>query len=84
MNNYYFTFGGNHRVHQGNDLISLRDYWVRVTAESQGLAREFFIEHFSTPLMERGAMCWSFQYDEETFNKEYFPKGEYKNLTTAP
>ncbi len=80
MSNYYFTFGANHRVYHGNDLISLKDYWVRVTAESYGKAREFFIKHFSTPFMERGAMCWSMQYEEKKFNKEYFPKGEYKHL----
>lgn len=80
MENYYFTFGANHRTHKGDDLISLRDYWVRVIAESYGKAREIFVEHFSTPCMERGAMCWSFQYGEKSFSPEYFPKGEYRLL----
>ena len=80
MKDFYFTFGANHRVHQGNDLISLKDYWVRVTADDYGKAREIFIERFSTPLMERGAMCWSFQYDEDKFSRQYFPLGEYNHF----
>ena len=78
--NYYFTFGSNHRVHRGNDLIALNNYWVRVIAESYGKAREIFVERFSTPFMERGAACWSMQYEEDKFNKSYFPLGEYKLL----
>ena len=83
-NNYYFTFGSNHRVHHGNDLIALNNYWVRVVAESHGKARKIFIEQFSTPKMERGAMCWSFQYDEDKFDKSYFPLGEYAVLNQQP
>ena len=81
MENYYFTFGSNHRVHIGNDLIALNNHWVRVVAESYGKAREIFIERFSTPLMERGAMCWSMQYEEGKFKPEYFPEGEFKRIT---
>ena len=80
MENYYFTFGSNHRVHQGNDLIALNNHWVRVVAESFGKAREIFVEQFSTPRMERGAACWWFQYTEDTFKKSYFPCGEYAML----
>ena len=80
MKDYYFTFGSNHRVHQGNDLIALNNHWVRITAESYGTAREIFVEQFSTPFMERGAACWSFQYEEDKFNKSYFPLGEYGHI----
>lgn len=85
MKEYYFTFGQDHRQAAGlpdDSGMNMRNHWVRVTADSYMKARMIFIDEFSSKRMERGAACWSFQYEERDFekSKHYFPGGEYKHL----
>lgn len=72
MNNYYFTFGYNHRDKAGNVM---RDWWVRVKATGPEWARDKFIDQFTTKYMDNPAR-WSMQYDDNTFDPSWFPKGE--------
>ncbi len=74
MKNYYFTFGQDH---VNNDGKMMRDYWVRVESTSYNAARETFVDEFSSIEMPR-PMGWSWQYEEENFDKSFFPAGEYK------
>ena len=74
MNNYYFTFGQVHTTRQGKPL---RNYWVRVVASDSSIARCIFITLFCIPNLE-DVRKWSHQYDEESFNSEYFPEGELR------
>lgn len=76
-NNYYFTFG---QVHRTIDGISMKDNWVRVIAKDYISARKIFIEQFSSINMESPDK-WAFQYEEDDFNPNFFPSGEYLLLT---
>lgn len=73
MNNYYFTFGQNHWHRDG---IPMSNYWVRVVAESYDKAREIFIQRFTSVYMQ-DPMKFAFQYEENKFKPNYFPKGEF-------
>lgn len=73
MKNYYFTFGQSHFTRNG---YPMKDVWVRVVSENYNDARTKFIDNFTTHNMIRPD-SWAFQYEEENFNKEYFPAGEY-------
>lgn len=73
MENYYFTFGSNHNKTDGTPL---KDYWVRVIADSYGEARDLFIEKFTSIYMDAKDK-FAFQYDDKSFEKHYFRKGEY-------
>jgi len=55
----------------------MKDYWVRVVAESYGQAREIFIDRFSKRFMGKPDK-WAFQYEENKFHSRYCPRGEYK------
>jgi len=70
---YYFTFGQSHCQEDGTPM---KDYWVEVIADNYTEARRIFIEQFSSVCMESPDK-WSFQYEENEFNKTYFPKGCY-------
>jgi hypothetical protein len=74
MKNYYFTFGQNHCLTDG---YSMCDHWVRVRAKDYTRARELFVKEFSSLYMP-AVDKWAFQYEEEGFKKDYFPKGEYQ------
>jgi len=76
MNKYYFTFGQDH---YNIECVAMRDYYVLVTANDYGEAREIFIKNFTSIEMSQSDK-WSHQYEENTFNSEYFPKGEYASL----
>ncbi len=73
MKNFYFTFGSNHLLKNG---YAMNNNWIRVQAVDYNIARQLFIEKFSSVFMER-PLGWSFQYGEKYFNSSYFPKGEY-------
>ena len=74
MKDYYFTFGQGHTNNEG---LILRNYWVRVKADSYDKAREIFINEFSSKQLPR-PMQWGFQYEGlDYFKPEYFPGGEY-------
>ena len=77
MKNYYFTFGQDHVNNEG---VPMKDYWVRVESDSYNTARETFIEQFSSIEMER-PLGWSMQYEEEHFDRSFFPAGEYKFIS---
>lgn len=72
MNNYYFTFGQDHRDVHG---FPLKNFWVRVVAGNYNRAREVFIQQFSSQYMTRPDK-WAFQYEEPQFKPELFPSGE--------
>lgn len=74
MNNYYFTFG---TAHVTNDGVRLQNYWVRVLAKNTGEARDKFVEQFTSIEMESPDK-FAFQYNDQTFEPEYFPSGEYR------
>lgn len=74
--NYYFTFGQSHHTKEGTPM---KDYYVRVQAESYSKARELFVELFSKKHMPTPA-TWAFQYPEIQMDKSYYPKGEYTTI----
>ena len=73
MENYYFTFGSNHRMTNGQ---ALHNRWIRVVAESYNEARSIFVEKFTSVFMEAKDK-FAFQYDEKSFDKTYCPEGEH-------
>jgi len=73
MKNYYFTFGTDHNLIDGTRM---HNSWVRVVAENYNLARQIFIEQFSSVYL-CATDKWAFQYEEANFKREYFIKGEY-------
>lgn len=70
LKKYYFTFGTNHTHPETGD--SMGDYWVEVHAENDNEARTIVISKFG--------LKWSIQYDPETFEQRWFPKGCYEIL----
>lgn len=76
MKNYYFTFGQSHINIEGH---SMRDYWVTVIASSYFKARDIFINDFSSIYMT-APNKWAFQYEEEKFEADLFPGGEFMVL----
>lgn len=56
MNNFYFTFGSNHVTSDG---ASLGQHYVKITAESEGEARD--------QMAQARGLKWSFSYPEEHF-----------------
>jgi hypothetical protein len=54
----------------------MKDYYVRVQAESYTKARELFVELFARKHMPT-PLTWAFQYPESEMNKRYYPMGEY-------
>lgn len=74
MKNYYFTFGQHHRLIDG---YPMKDHWVRIKAHDAMRARLLFVTDFSSQNMESSDK-WAFQYEEEKFDKSYYPKGEYQ------
>lgn len=77
MKNFYFTFG---QAHYSEDGTAMADYYVTVTAPDYITARGYFCQHFALPIMGRPDK-WSFQYEEDDFDKSYCPNGEYEHLT---
>ena len=73
MKNYYFTFGQDHNLLNG---APMKDCWVRVCADSYQKARFLFVKHFTLMFMSDPAK-WAFQYEEEKFDRSFFPGGEY-------
>lgn len=73
MKSYYFTFGQADIALNGDVM---RNYYVKVTAHSYGAARGLFCVLFAKPLMGLSDR-WAFQYEEDMFDKSYFPGGEY-------
>lgn len=76
MENYYFTFGQSHVDKEGNPL---KDFFVRVSAESYQMARCIFLEWAKHNLPS--ANKWSMQYNENNFNKSYYSNGELTFLS---
>lgn len=74
MKNFYFTFGQSHYTKK---RVPMKDYWVRVVANNWDEARIKFIENFSSVYMDTPDK-WAFQYDEDDFDNQFFPNGEYK------
>lgn len=77
MNKFYFTFGQSHFTEDG---VPMNDYYVTVNATDEISARIHFSNHFALPIMGRKDK-WAFCYTDSSFNKVYFPNGEYDNLT---
>ncbi len=73
MKNFYFTFGTNHVMKNGQQL---HNRWIRVVAASYNEARTLFVEKFTSVFMEAPDK-FAFQYDEESFDKSYFREGEH-------
>lgn len=57
----------------------MKNFWVRVTAESYEKAREIFVEQFTEVYMQ-DANKFSFQYTEEEFSPELFPGAEFAHI----
>jgi hypothetical protein len=77
MENFYFTFGQAHQTKQGK---SLRNSWVRVVAETEEEATEFFMVCFMNTEME-SETNWSMCYTEECFDESFYPDGEFALIT---
>ncbi|KKN06718.1 hypothetical protein LCGC14_1074450 [marine sediment metagenome] len=73
MKNYYFTFGQNH---WNSDGVPMKNFWVRVVATDYEIARQIFVDKFTSQKMESPDK-FSFQYEEKDFSSEFFPQGEY-------
>lgn len=73
MNNYYFTFG---QAHYNNKGELMRNYWVRVKAKDYQTARQLFVDLFTSIHMPKKD-AFVMQYEEEYFERKYFPGGEY-------
>jgi len=69
MKTYYFTFGTNH-IHHG---MCMANYWIQITAPSYGEAR--------TAMFEKYTDKWAFQYDDDSFDRSFFPGGMYEAIT---
>ncbi len=74
LTRHYFTFGTNHMTnfplpHGGR----LADYWVTVEAEEDH--RKIFMDQFTEHYCPRRVQ-FSMEYDDDDFNREYFPNGE--------
>lgn len=79
MKNYYFTFGQGHSTIED---VPMKDYYVRVISDTYENARLLFIQEFTSIYMEN-LDKWSFQYEEDEFNPESFPGGEYLVIETS-
>jgi len=66
MEKHYFSFGQNH-THRYNGVTLDCDGIVEIQAEDAGEARQKMFDAFGPK--------WAFQYTEETYNPEYFPRG---------
>ncbi len=66
MNKHYFTFGQDHAHRYGRTTLDC-DSVVEITARDGHVAREKMFDLFGQK--------WSFQYTEETYKEEYFPRG---------
>jgi len=66
MKRYYFTFGQNH-LHRVRGVTLDCDSVVEITAPDTDAARAVMFELFGNK--------WSMQYDDDTYNPEYFPRG---------
>lgn len=73
MENFYFTFGQNH--YHPSTGESMRNYWIKITANNENDARNVMFEKFGEK--------WCFSYTEEGFegSKRHFPQGEYAHFT---
>ena len=81
MENFYFTFGGDHIQVVGDDRgMVMNNHWVKVTAKDYGKARGIFVTRFTLIYMKTPD-SWAFQYPEKHFEREYFPAGEYMHIT---
>ncbi len=71
VNKWCFTFGQAHcHPVTGNPL---RDYWVEVIAGDFDAARDLMVKVFGTK--------WCGQYESETFDTSYFPRGKFITLS---
>ena len=59
MNTYYLTFPYR--------LTEIRDGYYKVSAETYDQAREKVVERFGR--------TWAFLYEENRFQRKYFPQG---------
>lgn len=65
---FYFTFGQDH--FHPETCVLLSDYWIRTIGFSFIEARKLMFGLFESK--------WSFQYNENDFESQYFPKGCYE------
>lgn len=72
MNDYFVTFGKNHR-HPKEPTIKLLPYWARVTAKDYESAKQAIIARFSLN-------GWSMLFIKDDFEKEPFEMGEYEHI----
>lgn len=66
MKKYFFTFGQKH-THRHGDVTLDCDSVVLIRANSYSDARLKMVETFGCK--------WAFQYSEDEFKPEYFPRG---------
>lgn len=79
METFYFTFGQAHETIDGQPM---KDFYVKVHAETYDMARAVFINTFTTPLMP-SPNKWSFQYTEKEFIGHvaaFYPKGCFATI----
>jgi len=55
------------RADAGGQSHPLRDNWIEIVAENDGLARERMVESFGDK--------WALQYEDADWKPEYFPGG---------
>jgi len=66
MSKHYFTFGQCH-THRYDSITLDCDSVVEIEARDGHQAREKMFELFGAK--------WGFQYTEDTYDQEYFPRG---------
>ena len=74
MNIFYFTFGSDHNLNDGTRMMNR---YVTVYAEDHRIARQQFIDLFSS-IYNETPLSWAFQYNEGEYNpKLWANEGEY-------
>ncbi|MBW8034105.1 MAG: hypothetical protein FVQ79_00105 [Planctomycetes bacterium] len=66
MKTYYFSFGQDH-THRIDGVTLDADVLLKVTAEGYNEARQKVFDAIGPK--------WSFQYDDDTMDLKYFPRG---------
>lgn len=80
---YYFSFGQQHIHPETGD--ALKDYWVEVimhddSSKLSSMDVSILKEKARKIMFTRYGKKWSMQYEENQFNRDYFPKGCYQKL----
>lgn len=76
MKDFYFTFGASHYTVEGKPMGF---EWIRVKANSSNKARRLIMDWCDEFMGDPNK--FAFQYEENNFEPDYFPGGEYLLIT---